>query len=129
MWVCANSFQLCLTLCGLMDCSPSGSSVHGDSPGQNTKVGSHALLQGNLLSQRSNLYLMTPLLAGEFFTTGVCFPGSSADKESTCNAGDLNSIPGSGRSPREGIRCPPQYSRLENPHGQRSLVPSGKPMV
>ena len=31
-----------------MDCSPPGSSVHGDSPGQNTGVGSLSLLQGNL---------------------------------------------------------------------------------
>ena len=29
-----------------MDCSPPGSSVHGDSPGNNTGVGCHALLQG-----------------------------------------------------------------------------------
>ena len=29
-----------------MDCSPPGSSVHGDSPGENTGVGCHALLQG-----------------------------------------------------------------------------------
>ena len=38
--------QLCLTLCDPMDCSPPGSSVHGDSPGKNTGVGWHALLQG-----------------------------------------------------------------------------------
>ena len=31
-----------------MDCSPRGSSVHGDSPGKNTRVCCHALLQGNL---------------------------------------------------------------------------------
>ena len=31
------------------------------------------------------------------------FPGSSAGKESACNAGDPGSIPGSGRSPGEGI--------------------------
>ena len=30
------------------------------------------------------------------------FPGGSADKESTCNVGDLGSIPGLGRSPGEG---------------------------
>ena len=34
------------------------------------------------------------------------FPGSSAGKESTCNAGDPGSIPGLGRSPGEGIRLP-----------------------
>ena len=38
------------------------------------------------------------------------FPGSSAGKESTCNAGDPSSIPGSRRSPGEGIDYPLQYS-------------------
>ena len=38
------------------------------------------------------------------------FPGSSAGKESACNARDPGSIPGLGRSPREGIGYPLQYS-------------------
>ena len=38
------------------------------------------------------------------------FQGRSAGKESTCNAGDLSSIPGSGRSTGEGIGYPLQYS-------------------
>ena len=46
----------------------------------------------------------------------------SAGKESTCNAGDLGSIPGLGKSPGEGNGNPLQYSCLENPHGQRSLA-------
>ena len=37
------------------------------------------------------------------------FPESSVGKESTCNAGDPSSIPGSGRSPGEGIGYPLQY--------------------
>ena len=41
--------QLCLTLCDSMDCSPPGSSVRGDSPGDNTGVGCHALFQGIFL--------------------------------------------------------------------------------
>ena len=48
--------------------------------------------------------------------------GGSDGKETTCNAGDLGSIPGLGRSPGEGNGYPLQYSCLENPHGQRSLV-------
>jgi len=44
------------------------------------------------------------------------FPGGSAGKESTCNAGDLGSIPGLGRSPGEGEGYPLQYSGLENPY-------------
>ena len=34
------------------------------------------------------------------------FPGGADDKESTCNAGDLGSIPESGRFPREGNGYP-----------------------
>ena len=42
-------------------------------------------------------------------------PGGSDGKESACNAGDLGSIPGLGRSPGEGNGNPLQYSCLENP--------------
>ena len=41
-------------------------------------------------------------------------PDSSAGKESACNVGDLGSIPGLERSPREGNSYPLQYSGLEN---------------
>ena len=44
----------------------------------------------------------------------IPFPCGSAAKESACNAGDLNSIPGLGRSPGEGKGYPLQYSGLEN---------------
>ena len=43
------------------------------------------------------------------------FPCGSAGKESTCNTGDLGSVPGLGRSPGEGEDYPLQYSGLENP--------------
>ena len=46
--------QSYLTLCNPMDCSPPGSSVHEDSPGKNTGVGCHALLQGIFPTQGSN---------------------------------------------------------------------------
>ena len=49
--------QSCLTLCNPMDCSPSDSSVHRDSPGRNTGVGCHALLQGIFQTQGSNPHL------------------------------------------------------------------------
>ena len=42
------------------------------------------------------------------------FPHSSVGKESACNAADLGSIPGSGRSPGEGNGNPLQYCCLEN---------------
>ena len=56
------------------------------------------------------------------------FPGGSDGKdgpdgkESTCSAGDLGLIPGLRRSPGGGHGNPPQYSSLENPHGQRGLA-------
>ena len=43
--VCAKSLQSCPALCNPMDCSPPGSSVHGDSPDKSTGVGCHALFQ------------------------------------------------------------------------------------
>ena len=48
-------------------------------------------------------------------------PSGSDDKESTCNAGDLCSTPGLGRSP-EGEHGKLSILCLENPHGQRSLA-------
>ena len=47
-------------------------------------------------------------------STYMGFPDSSVDKESACNAGDPNLIPGLGRSPGEGKGYPLQYSGLEN---------------
>ena len=61
-------------LCGPMDCSPPGSSVHGDSPGQNTGVGSHALLQGIFLTQELN----RGLLYCRWILYQLSYQGSSA---------------------------------------------------
>ena len=41
------------------------------------------------------------------------FPAGSDVKESACNAGDMDSIPGSGRFPGDGNGCPLQYPCLE----------------
>ena len=49
------------------------------------------------------------------------FPDSSVGKESTCNAGDPGSIPGSGRSGGEGMGYPLQI-RLPTPDSGASLV-------
>ena len=54
----AHVLQSCLILWDPVDCSSLGSSVHGDSPGKNTGVGCHALLQGIILTQGSNLHLL-----------------------------------------------------------------------
>ena len=50
------------------------------------------------------------------------FAGGSDGEESARHVGDLGSIPGWGRSPGGRHGNPLQYSCLENPHGQRSLV-------
>ena len=51
--------QSCPTLCDPLDCSPPGLSVYEDSPGKNTAVGCHALLQGIFLTQGSNPALLS----------------------------------------------------------------------
>ena len=193
--------QSSLTLCYLLNCSPSDSSVHGisrqenwsglpfPSPGylpnpgiesrspalqadslhseppgkpMNTGVGSLCLLHGIFPTQELNwgllhckqiLYqlsyqgrpcvsscvlicLLTSILSKatlqplqqskwllqrfsdvQTLKYSLCsplwgLPDSSAGKESTCNVGDPSSIPGSGRTPGEGIGYPLQYSGL-----------------
>ena len=54
-------------------------------------------------------------LPGDLFLLFLGFPGGSEVKVSASNAGDLVSIPGSGRSPGEGNGNPLQYFFLENP--------------
>ena len=61
--------------------------------------------------------LFRPLVDWMIPTQVAGYPGGSAGKESACNAGDLGSIPGEGRSPGEGNGNPLQYSQLENPVG------------
>ena len=60
------------------------------------------------------------------YSFGWSFPGSSADKESVYKVGDPSSIPGLGRSPREGIGYTLQYSwpslvsqLVKNPSGMQ----------
>ena len=98
-----------------------------DSPGKNTGVGCHALFQGifqprdqtcdsYLLHWRAGfLPLVLPGKPLSLTSLALIFPGGSDSKESAFNAGDLGSIPGSGRSAGEGNGCPLQYSCLENP--------------
>ena len=55
----------------------------------------------------------SPIFEGlkkKIMTLRTGFPHSSVGKESACNAGDPSSIPGLGRSPREGIGYLLQYS-------------------
>ena len=62
----------------------------------------------------------SPLLASANVSEG--FLDGLDGKESACNVGDLGSIPGLGRSPGGGHGNSLQYSCLEKPQGQRSLV-------
>ena len=62
--------QSYLTLCDPMDCSLLGSSVHEDSPspGKNTRVGCHALLQGIFPTSQPRDQTQVSHIAGGFFT-------------------------------------------------------------
>ena len=69
-------------------------------------------VQGTLKSLLQHYNSKASILWCSAFFMG--FPDGSAGKESTCNVGDLSSIPGLGRSPGERNRYPLQYSGLEN---------------
>ena len=93
--------QSCLTLCDPMDCSLPGSSVHEDSPG--------GMLEWVAMpSSRALGYLGLPKFLHK------CFPGGSRIKNSPANAGDMDSITQSRRSPGGGNGNLLQYSCLEN---------------
>ena len=135
----AKLLQLCLTLCNPTDCSPPGSSVHGIHQARMWEwaalLSSRYLLNPGI----KPVSLTSPVLAGSFFITRATweacnnymamftifywsvinlhntlryagFPDISVSKESTCNAGDSGSIPGSGRSTGKWIGYPLQYS-------------------
>ena len=67
----------------------------------------------NLLSGKSQVPCISHVLNHSALSD--FFPDGSNGKASACNAGDLGSIPGSGRSPEEGNGNPLQHSCLENP--------------
>ena len=106
--------QSCPTLCDPMDCSPPGSSVHGIFQATVLEWGAIAFsgyMYGISKKKKNAIcvfhsYILQPHIRG--------FPGGSAGKESACTVGDLDSIPGLGRSPGEGNDYPFQYSGLEN---------------
>ena len=117
-----------------------------DSPSKDIGVGCHALLQGIFLTQGSNLHLLwlqhsrrilyrwasreahwnhNPRGKKYPFLYTPSFPGGSGVKNPPANAGDagdVSSIPGLERYPREGNGNPLQYSWTEEKfHGQKSL--------
>ena len=89
-------------------------SFPSSSPGD----GARKPLFGNLCSENrpseADNSLSSSLTGLQLSSFLAPFPGGSDSKESVCNAGDLGSISGSGRSPGEGNSYPLQYSCLEN---------------
>ena len=74
--VCLVS-QSCLILCSPMDCSPPGFSVHGDSPGKNTGVGFHFLLQCMKVKSESEVAQSCPTLCDPMDFSPRNFPDKS----------------------------------------------------
>ena len=104
--------QLCPTLCDPIDCSPSVSSVHGNTLARILVWVTISLSRG---SSQPRIYVYLQLIHG--------LPCWLSSKESACNAGDAGdagSIPGSGRSPGGGHGNPLQYSCLKNPIDRRA---------
>ena len=87
-----------------MDCSPSGSSVHGISQARKLELVAISFSRGSSWPRDQ-----TPV---SWFGS---FPGGLDGKASAHNAGDLGSIPGLERSPEEGNGNPLQYSHPGNP--------------
>ena len=84
--------SICMQMSTLM-CSLPGSSIHGDSPGKNTGVGCHFLLQGIFLAQGSNPQLLHWQV--DFLTTAAAAAAKSLQSCPTlCNPID-GSPPGS----------------------------------
>ena len=123
--------QSCLTLCNPIDYSLPGSSVHGILQARRVEQFTISFSKG---SSRCKDWTHVPwvswIVDGGFLTTAISgkssvvkgisfgrncknlhgFPGSSAGKESACNAGDTGLILVLERSPEEGIGYPLQYS-------------------
>ena len=70
----AKSLQLCPTLCNPIDGSPRGSPGPWDSPGKNTGVGCHFLLQGMRVKNESKVSQLCPILRDPM---DCSLPGSS----------------------------------------------------
>ena len=102
--------NLCLTLATPIDCSLPGSFVHGISQAGILEC---IAISFSKIYHSLNICIYACIYVCIYVYMG--FSGGSDAKESACNAGDLGSIPGLGRSPGEGNGTPLQYSCLENP--------------
>ena len=107
LWLQVPIYKYCSSLCL---CYVSNSPLVLTNPDQRAgKISSSSLLKD---SRIVGIFTIYPKLA--------CSNGGSDGKESACRVGDLDSVPGSGRSPGGGHGNPLQYSCLENLQGQRS---------
>ena len=84
--VCAKLLQSCPTLCDPMDCSPTGSSVHGILQARVLEWGAIALLQG-IFPGIEPLCFRSPELAGRFFTTGATWEAMHLSEPITASCG------------------------------------------
>ena len=84
------------------------------------KIPPDYLLKPSSYFQLGHFFLSLGLFFSLIIPMG--FPSSSSGKESTCTAGNPGSIPGLRGFPGGGHGNPLQYSCLENPHRQKSLV-------
>ena len=117
--------RLCLTLQshGLCDCGLPGSSVHGDSPGKNTRMDCHALLQGIFPTQRSNPHLLCLLhwqvdsLPNRCKWKGIAATGTHGPENNflhiPTDGGQCNPIPRNSHTPAASI---PHASTAEASH-------------
>ena len=103
IFVVISSWNHVQLFCDPVQCSPPGSFFPWDFPSKNTGVTWHFLFQGIFPTQGLKPYL----LCWEAHSLPA---DNAAGKESTCNAGYPDSIPGSGRSPGQEIGYPLQYS-------------------
>ena len=108
----AKSLQSCPTLCDPIDGSPPGSAIPGILPARTLEW---VAISFSKRSQNQLIVISGRHEKGEGWKIAKmvlnilkCFPCSSVGKESACNAGDLGSILGSGRSPGEGNGNPLQ---------------------
>ena len=106
---CCSVTQSCLTLCDPVDCSTPGFPV----PHHLRELAqTHVHWVGNATQPPSPLSSF--LLASIFYFKLHYLSGGSDGKESACNAGDLDLVPGLGRSSGKGNGYPLQYSCLKN---------------
>ena len=101
----------CVQLCDPMDCSSPGSSVHGIFQVRILEwIAIFSSRWSSWHRDQTHVFCICLLNCRQILYHHC----GSAGKESACNAWDLGSIPGLGRSPGEGKGYPLQYSGLEN---------------